>query len=81
MVYVGVEIRRTTLESDADIQAELLTYTHQRRVLVIQSDDLSDLLNKGYDDLNSLTSEELLRFRVADGARLAGVAQVIHSRG
>ena len=63
LVYVGVEIRRTTLESDADIQAELLTYTHQRRILVIESDDLSHILIKGYDDLNSLTAEELLRFQ------------------
>ena len=34
LIYVGLEIRRTTMESDADIQAKLLTYTHQRRVLV-----------------------------------------------
>jgi hypothetical protein len=62
-VYVGLEIRRTTLESDADIQAELLTYTHQRRILVIESNDLSKILNKGYNDLDSLTAEELLRFQ------------------
>ena len=63
LIYVGLEIRRTTVESDADIQAELLTYTHQRRVLVIESDNLSHILNKGYDDLTSLTAEELLRFQ------------------
>jgi hypothetical protein len=62
-MYVGLEIRRTTLESDADIQAELLTYTHQRRILVIESDSLSRLLNKGYQDLDGLTADELLRFQ------------------
>ena len=45
LIYVGLEIRRTTIESDADIQAELLTYTHQRRVLVIESQDLSGILS------------------------------------
>ena len=63
LIYVGLEIRRTTIESDADIQAELLTYTHQRRVLVIESQDLSGILSKGYDDVGSLTPEELLRFQ------------------
>ena len=63
LIYVGLEIRRTTLESDADIQAELLTYTHQRRVLVIESEDLSRILAKGYDDPASLSAEELLRFQ------------------
>ena len=63
LMYVGLEIRRTTLVSDADIQAELLTYTHQRRILVIESDSLSRLLNKGYQDLDGLTAEELLRFQ------------------
>ena len=63
LIYVGLEIRRTTVESDADIQAELLTYTHQRRILVIESDDLSHILNKGYDDLNGLNAEELIRFQ------------------
>lgn len=41
LVYVGLEIRRTTIESDADIQAEILPYTHQRRYLVINDGDLS----------------------------------------
>ena len=63
LIYVGLEIRRTTIESDADIQAELLTYTHQRRVLVIESEDLSRILIKGHNDLNSLSAEELLRFQ------------------
>ena len=64
LIYVGLEIRRTTLESDADIQAELLTYTHQRRVLVIESPDLSGILSKGYADVTSLTPEELRRFQL-----------------
>ncbi len=63
LIYVGLEIRRTTLESESDVQAELLIYTHQRRILVIESDSLSRILNKGYDDLDSLTAEELLRFQ------------------
>ena len=63
LIYVGLEIRRTTMESDADIQAELLTYTHQRRILAIESDDLSHILIKGYGDVSSLTPEELLRFK------------------
>ena len=63
LIYVGLEIRRTTVESDADIQAELLTYTHQRRIIAIESDDLSHILVKGFGDLNSLTAEELLRFQ------------------
>ena len=63
LIYVGLEIRRTTVESDADIQAELLSYTHQRRILVIENDDLSRILVKGYDDLNGLNAEELIRFQ------------------
>ncbi len=27
LIYVGLEIRHSTLESEADIQAELLSYT------------------------------------------------------
>ena len=64
LIYVGLEIRRTTLESDADIQAELLTYTHQRRILVIESPDLSGILTRGYADVSSLTPEELRRFQL-----------------
>ena len=30
LIYVGLEVRRSTLESDADIQAELLSDTVQR---------------------------------------------------
>jgi hypothetical protein len=63
LIYVGLEIRRTTLESDADIQAELLSYTHQRRYLVIESADLSSILAKGYSDPTQLTPDELLRFQ------------------
>jgi hypothetical protein len=63
LIYVGLEIRRSTLESDADIQAELLTYTLQRRVLVIENDGLSRILTTGYDDPSKLTTEELLRFQ------------------
>jgi len=63
LIYVGLEIRRTTLESDRDIHAELLTYTHQRRVLVIESPDLSGILTRGYADVSSLTPEELRRFQ------------------
>ena len=63
LIYVGLEIRRTTLESDTDIQAELLSYTHQRRVLVIESHDLSTILSRGYVDVSSLTPEELRRFQ------------------
>ena len=63
LVYVGLEIRRTTLESDSDIQAELLSYTHQRRNLVIESGDLASLLTKGYADPSQLTPDEALRFQ------------------
>ncbi|SRR6056297_309953 len=63
LVYVGLEIRRTTLESDADVQAELLSYTTQRRYLVIESSDLSPILTKGYADPDSLTPAEALRFQ------------------
>ena len=63
LIYVGLEIRRTTLESDADIQAELLSYTVQRRYLVIESSDLSSLLAKGYEDPSLLSPDELLRFQ------------------
>ena len=63
LIYVGLEIRRTTLESDADIQAELLSYTVQRRYLVIESSDLSSLLAKGYADPSQLSPDELLRFQ------------------
>jgi hypothetical protein len=45
LLYVGFEIRRTTMESDADIQAELLSYTHQRRYLVIDNGELSHLID------------------------------------
>ena len=63
LIYVGVEIRRTTLESDADIQAELLSYTVQRRYLLVESSDLSSLLVKGYADPSQLSPEEVLRFQ------------------
>lgn len=63
LIYVGLEIRRTTLESDADIQAELLSYTHQRRNLVIENGDLAALLMKGYEDPNQLSPDEALRFQ------------------
>lgn len=63
LIYVGLEIRRTTLESDADIQAELLSYTHQRRYLVIESVDLSSILAKGYADPTQLSPDEALRFQ------------------
>jgi hypothetical protein len=63
LIYVGLEIRRTTLVSDADIQAELLSYTHQRRYLVIESADLSSILAKGYADPTQLSPDEVLRFQ------------------
>ena len=63
LIYVGLEIRRATLESDADIQAELLSYTHQRRNLVIESGDLASLLTKGYTDPSQLSPDEALRFQ------------------
>jgi hypothetical protein len=63
LIYVGLEIRRTTLESDAEIQAELLSYTHQRRYLVIESADLSSILAKGYADPTQLRPDEALRFQ------------------
>lgn len=63
LIYVGLEIRQTTLESDADIQAELLSYTHQRRYLVIESADLSSILAEGYADANQLSPSEALRFQ------------------
>lgn len=63
LIYVGLEIRRTTLESDADIQAELLSYTTQRRYLVIESGDLASLLEKGYADPDRLSPAEMLRFQ------------------
>ncbi len=63
LIYVGLEIRRTTLESDADIQAELLSYTHQRRYLVIESSDLPTILAKGYANPTSLSPGELIRFQ------------------
>jgi len=63
LIYVGLEIRQTTLESDADIQAELLSYTYQRRNLVIESSDLSSILVKGYADPTQLSPGEALRFQ------------------
>lgn len=33
LIYGGLEVRLSTLESEADIQAELLSYTVQRRYL------------------------------------------------
>ena len=63
LIYVGFEIRRSTLESEADIQAELLTYTVQRRYLVVESSDLSSLLAKGYADPTRLSPDEMLRFQ------------------
>jgi hypothetical protein len=63
LIYVGLEIRQSTLESEADIQAELLSYTTQRRYLVIESSDLSSLLAKGYADPDGLAPDERLRFQ------------------
>ena len=63
LLYVGFEIRRTTVQSDADVQAELLSYTHQRRYLIIEDSGLSELLAKGYDNPRDLTAGEALRFQ------------------
>lgn len=63
LIYVGLEIRRSTLESDADIQAELLSYTVQRRYLVVESSDLAALMAKGYTDPTRLSPDEVLRFQ------------------
>lgn len=63
LIYVGLEIRGSTLESEADIQAELLSYTAKRRYLVIESSDLSSLLAKGYADPARLSPDEALRFQ------------------
>lgn len=63
LIYVGLEIRRSTLESEADVQSELLSYTVQRRILVIESSDLSSLLAKGYADPTRLLPDETLRFQ------------------
>ena len=63
LIYVGLEIRRTTLETESDITAELLSYTHQRRTLVIESSDLASLLSKGYADPSQLSPDEVLRFQ------------------
>ena len=63
LLYVGFEIRRTTVQSDRDIQAELLSYTHQRRYLVIENGDLSELLAKGYHNPKDLSAGEAIRFQ------------------
>ena len=63
LIYVGLQINQSTLESEADIQAELLSYTTQRRYLVIESSDLSAILKKGYADPDRLTPAETLRFQ------------------
>jgi hypothetical protein len=51
------------VQSDADIQEELLSYTHQRRHSLIANSDLSELLAKGYDNLADLTAGEALQFQ------------------
>lgn len=63
LIYVGFEIRRSSLESDADIQAELLSYTVQRRYLIVESSDLSSVLTRGYADPTELSPDETLRFQ------------------
>jgi hypothetical protein len=63
LIYVGLEVRRSTLESDADIQAELLSYTVQRRYLVIENRDLGLLLAEGYADPANLSADEKIRFQ------------------
>ena len=63
LIYVGLEIRHSTLESEADIQAELLSYTTQRRYLIVASNDLSLLLEKGYASPDKLSPAEMLRFQ------------------
>ena len=63
LLYVGFEIRRTTVQSDTDVQEELLSYTHQRRYLVIENGDLSELLAKGYENPKDLTAGEAIRFQ------------------
>jgi hypothetical protein len=62
LIYVGYEIRRSSLESDADVQAELISYSRDRRVLVVENGDLARILTKGYGDLTDLTPEEALQF-------------------
>jgi hypothetical protein len=63
LAYVGFQIHQSTLESDADIQAELLSYTVQRRYLEVESSDLSSLLVKGYADPTLLSPDEMRRFQ------------------
>jgi hypothetical protein len=63
LIYVGLEINQSTLESEADVQAELLSYTTRRRYLVIESSDLSSILEKGYTDASQLSPAEMLRFQ------------------
>ncbi len=63
LIYVGFEIRSSTRESEADIQAELLSYTARRRYVVIESSDLSSLLARGYADPTQLSPDETLRFQ------------------
>ena len=63
LIYVGFEIRRTTVQSDTDVQEELLSYTHQRRYLVVENSDLAELLAKGYDNPASLTPGEVIQFQ------------------
>lgn len=62
LIYVGYEIRRSTMESNADVRAELLSYSRDRRVLVIENANLARILTKGYTAPATLTPEEALQF-------------------
>ena len=63
LLYVGFELRRTTVQSNTDVQAELLSYTTQRRYLIIENGDLADLVARGYENPGDLTAGELIRFQ------------------
>jgi len=62
LIYVGYEIRRSTMESYADVRAELLSYSRDRRVLVLENANLARILTKGYADPATLTPDEALQF-------------------
>lgn len=62
LVYVGYGIRLSTLESESDVQAELLSYSRDRRVLIVENDNLARILTKGYADPGNLAPEEALQF-------------------
>lgn len=62
LIYVGIEIDRSTSQSDSDVYDELLLHTVRRRLLIIESAELADIIVRGSANFGDLNEADKLRF-------------------